>query len=380
MSPLINDKPRLPLKDILLFGVLPGFVKKLLYRLKGYQIGQDVSIGFGSVIIGKEVAIGNNTSFGFFSIVRGKKIVIGNYVSIGSTSFLDTPYIEIGDGTKINEQVFVGGLQFPDSKFVVGRNCQIMQMSFINPAKSVTIGDDSGIGGHCLIFGHTSWLSFFEGYPVDFQPIHIGNSVSIAWGAFVLPGSQIGDGAVIGARSVVTRVIPPRCLAVGFPARVVSKYPDFPVEVTDAQKIDHLKRIVNEMVAFFQGSGLPCSLNGDILHAMSVQKMWFGERRRDWKLSVSYEKKREIDGLPSGMNVDVWLSLWEIPAHFRDHLDSKRIMWIDIERKEQSEYTNDLGEEVVLFLRRYGVRFFRVSECERASIGVQSEVPCALKE
>jgi hypothetical protein len=38
------------------------------------------------------------------------------------------------------------------------------------------------------------------------------------------------------------------------------------------------------------------------------------------------------------------------------------VMWIDIEKKERSVFGNDLGEEVVLFLRRYGVRFFRVEK------------------
>ena len=112
-----------------------------------------------------------------------------------------------------------------------------MQMSFINPARSIVVGDDTGIGGHCLLFGHTSWLSQFEGYPVEFDTIEIGNSVSLAWRVFILPGTKIGDGAVIGANSLVHRTIPPKCLAVGFPARVVSKYPDFPREIADEEKV-----------------------------------------------------------------------------------------------------------------------------------------------
>ena len=92
-------------------------------------------------------------------------------MSIGSTTFIDIPYLEIGDDSKINEQVFVGGLQYHNSKFVLGKNCQVMQMSFINPAKSIVIGDDTGIGGHCLLFGHASWQSEFEGYPVDFDDL-----------------------------------------------------------------------------------------------------------------------------------------------------------------------------------------------------------------
>jgi galactoside O-acetyltransferase len=39
--------------------------------------------------------------------------------------------------------------------------------------------------------------------------------------ATILPGVEVGDGAVIGAGSVVMKNIPPRCVALGSPARVV---------------------------------------------------------------------------------------------------------------------------------------------------------------
>ena len=130
---MLTEKSRLPIREVIFYGFWPGFIKRLIYRLKGYTIGKGVSIGFGAVILGDTVQIGDQSSFGFFTIVRGKTIKIGSHVQIGSTTILDTPHLEIGDGSRINEQVFVGGLQFPDSKLVMGRNCQIMQMSFINP-------------------------------------------------------------------------------------------------------------------------------------------------------------------------------------------------------------------------------------------------------
>ena len=250
----LTEKPRIPLKEIILLGLLPSPIKILIYKLMGYRIGKAVCLGIGSVIIGNDVEIGEHTNIGFFTILRGEKIRLGAHVRIGATSFIDTPRIYIGDGTKINEQVFIGGLQFPDSCISIGRNCQIMQMSFINPARSITIGDDTGIGGHSLIFGHTSWLSVFEGYPVEFDSIEIGNSVSLAWRVFVLPGTKIGDGAVIGANSLVHRTIPERCMAVGFPARVVSKYPDFPKALRDEDKVEILRNVVEEMIPYLGGA------------------------------------------------------------------------------------------------------------------------------
>lgn len=356
---MLIPKNRFPIRDILLIGVLPGFLKKFIYRLKGYKIGKKVSIGFGSVICGKEVSVGDYTSIGFFSFLRGREIRIGRHVSIGAASFLDTPYIEIGDGSKINEQVFVGGLQFPDSRFVLGRNCQIMQMSFLNPTKSIVIGDDSGIGGDCLLFGHTSWLSQLEGYQVNFAPIEIGKSVSLSWRVFVLPGSKIGDGAVIGANSLVHRTIPPQCLAVGFPARVVSKFPEFPKDLSEDEKADLFENMIREMILFFQGSGLECEAAG--IHVWNVHKKSGRRRgRRNWRFRVRVAE--DDPGFDNGPKADVFLSLKGIHPLDRKRLSDSRVMWIDVQNKEHPEETNDLGEEVVLFLRRYGIRFFRVRD------------------
>src|SRR5579862_1226000 len=347
---MLTQKPRIPIRPLLLHGWWPGFLKIFWYRLKGYRIGKGVSIGLGSVICGEQVDIGDHSSVGFLTVIRGKKIVIGPHVQIGSTTFLDTPHMEIGEGTKINEQVFVGGLQGPDSKFIVGRNCLIMQMSFINPARSIVIGDDSGIGGHCLIFGHSSFLNQFEGYPADFAPIEIGNSVGLAWRVFVLPGTKIGDGSMVGAGSVVSGTIPPCSLAVGYPARIVGKPPVFPKAVSDDEKVEMFRKITAEMIEFLVGFGFDARGDG---RCYEIQR----KKGRKWGLEVVDSDPREAVktlGAP-----DVFLSLLEIPTDLRDALTARNIVWIDVTRKEQPRISNDLGDEVLDFLKRYGVRTLR---------------------
>lgn len=357
---MLTEKPRFPVREMLLHGWLPSPLKKLFYRLKGYRIGKGVSLGFGSVICADQVEIGERTSLGFFSVIRGKSVRLGAHVQIGATTIIDTPHVEVGDGTKINEQVFIGGLQFPDSRLVVGRNCQIMQMTFINPARSVVIGDDTGIGGHCLIFGHTSWLSKFEGYPVEFDSIEIGRSVSLAWRVFVLPGTKIGDGAVVGANSLVNQPIPSRCLAVGFPARVVAKAPYFPRQVSDAEKEVFLKDILAEMMSFFEGCGLRCRTEGTLLKVLEPRRRWLGQRARIWRVAVEYGSVTADTVRRLPRDTDVFVSLRSIPPEARAELDARGQMWIDIESKERPDAGNRMGEEVVQYLRRYGVRFFRV--------------------
>lgn len=57
--------------------------------------------------------------------------------------------------------------------------------------------------------------------PVPARPVHIGNNVWIGFEACVLPGVTIGEGAVVGARSVVAGDVPPYTVVAGNPARVI---------------------------------------------------------------------------------------------------------------------------------------------------------------
>lgn len=57
------------------------------------------------------------------------------------------------------------------------------------------------------------------------QPVTIGNDVWIGGGAIILPGVTIGDRAVVGAGSVVTRDVPADVVVAGNPARVLKTLP-----------------------------------------------------------------------------------------------------------------------------------------------------------
>ncbi len=60
-----------------------------------------------------------------------------------------------------------------------------------------------------------------EGHPGTKGDVVIGNDVWIGYQAMILSGVTIGDGAVIGARAVVTKDVPPYAIVVGSPARVI---------------------------------------------------------------------------------------------------------------------------------------------------------------
>ena len=86
----------------------------------------------------------------------------------------------------------------------------------------VTIGDKTQIRPGVQILsadhprdakGRTSGLEFG-------RPIRIGRNVWIGGGAIILPGITIGDDAIVGAGSAVTRNVPPGATVIGSPARV----------------------------------------------------------------------------------------------------------------------------------------------------------------
>jgi acetyltransferase-like isoleucine patch superfamily enzyme len=56
---------------------------------------------------------------------------------------------------------------------------------------------------------------------VEAKPVKIGNNVWIGFDSIVLPGVTIGDGSIVGCRSVVSEDVPAYCVVAGNPARVV---------------------------------------------------------------------------------------------------------------------------------------------------------------
>jgi len=89
----------------------------------------------------------------------------------------------------------------------------------------IYVGDYTEFGPNVVLAtaGHPLCPELREkGYQFN-APIHIGKRCWLGAGVLVMPGVSVGDGAVVGAGSVVTRDIPPDTLAVGNPCRVLRK-------------------------------------------------------------------------------------------------------------------------------------------------------------
>lgn len=98
-------------------------------------------------------------------------------------------------------------------------------------ADMIYIGDYTHITSGCRLLCHQRDLT---GYCVGDNAadlryktgeIHIGKGVMVGMETIIMPGVTIGDGAIIGAGSIVTRDIPAWTIATGRPARVVKEIP-----------------------------------------------------------------------------------------------------------------------------------------------------------
>lgn len=106
----------------------------------------------------------------------------------------------------------------------VGDRSQLGQNARIGPY--TTIGDDVVMGPDVVIMT-TSHAFEDPVVPINRQgslpikPIIIGNDVWIGTRAIILPGVKVGDKAIIGAGSVVTKDVPPLAIVGGVPAKII---------------------------------------------------------------------------------------------------------------------------------------------------------------
>ncbi len=96
----------------------------------------------------------------------------------------------------------------------------------LDHATGVVIGETAVVGTNCS-FLHQVTLGGTGATGGDRHP-KVGDGVLIGAGVSVLGPVSVGDGAKIGAGSVVLSDVPPRCTAVGVPARVIARAADEP--------------------------------------------------------------------------------------------------------------------------------------------------------
>lgn len=105
----------------------------------------------------------------------------------------------------------------------VGKNYNRQQGCFLDPTHCflIEIGDDVTMSIRVTVMAHDASTKKSTGY-TKLGAVKIGNRVFIGANATILPGVTIGDDAIIGAGSVVTRDVPAGAVVAGAPARAIS--------------------------------------------------------------------------------------------------------------------------------------------------------------
>ena len=115
----------------------------------------------------------------------------------------------------------------PSARIRLDRGVQLNGTAITARSKTISIGHDTMIAPNCVITDsdfHALWPAETRHIEPAFErdaDVTIGSHVWIGMNSIILKGVTIGDGAIIGAGSVVVGDIPAGCVAAGVPAKVI---------------------------------------------------------------------------------------------------------------------------------------------------------------
>ena len=200
-----------------------------------------------TAIVDPDARLGENVNIGPFSIIHGNVVIgegtrIGSHCEIGVQSALgDGSALSIGAGSNIrSHSVFYESSVF-GRNLVTGHRVTVRELT--KAGENFQIGTLSDLQGHCEIgdfvrfhsnvhvgqhtrFGNFIWVFPYVVFTNDPHPpsdvldgATIGDFAAIATMSTILPGVSVGEGALVGACSAVTRDVDPHRIAVGNPAQ-----------------------------------------------------------------------------------------------------------------------------------------------------------------
>lgn len=143
----------------------------------------------------------------------GKDVKLAEFVNLYGCA--------VGDYTKIGTFVEV------QKNARIGRNCKIQSHTFI--CEGVTIEDDAFVGHGVTFINDPYPRSTARGGTLQteadwkVEPTIVKKGASIGSGATILCNVIIGEDAIVGAGSVVTKNVPPKTIVAGNPAKIIRR-------------------------------------------------------------------------------------------------------------------------------------------------------------
>lgn len=151
-----------------------------------------------------------------------------------------------------NIRIIGKGVELPlNIKISKPENLEIGSYVYIGPGAvfqsigGINIGSGTIIGPNLKIytanhrFRNAKSIPYDEIY--DLKPVEIGQNVWFGGDVIVVPGSNIGEGSIVGAGCVVSGNIPPLSIIVGNPARIISTRDEFQYNKLKNENMIYLK-------------------------------------------------------------------------------------------------------------------------------------------
>lgn len=131
--------------------------------------------------------------------------------------------LAIGDGTLLMSSFTLTGGRGAWRNLTVGRLCFINHGCVFDASGPIVIGDEVNLGQGVLITTSSHLIGAPERRAglLTPEPVRIGHGAWLASRVVVLPGVEVGDGAIVAAGAVVTRSVAPHTLVGGVPARLI---------------------------------------------------------------------------------------------------------------------------------------------------------------
>jgi len=151
--------------------------------------------------------------------------------------------LQIGKGTVFDGRIYT---EHKDAQINIGENCYIGKSCFVSSI-GIDIGCDVHISWGVWLYDHNShplsWkdrsmdvFNHYSGLPKNWQhikraPIKICDKAWIGFNSIILKGVTIGEGAIVGAGSVVTKDVPAWTIFAGNPAKMIK-------EISEQERVD----------------------------------------------------------------------------------------------------------------------------------------------
>ncbi|MDE7087671.1 MAG: Vat family streptogramin A O-acetyltransferase [Clostridia bacterium] len=159
------------------------------------------------------------------NVITRPNIIVGDYT-----------YYDDCNGAEDFEKHVTHHYEFNGDKLIIGKFCAIAKgVEFIMNGANHRMCSVTTYPFNIMGNGWEKAAPSLEDLPLKGDTV-VGNDVWIGQNVTVLPGVHIGDGAIIGANSVVSKDVPPYCVAGGNPVKIIRKR-------FDDETIDYLLKL-----------------------------------------------------------------------------------------------------------------------------------------